>query len=78
MVSLISRRVLAANRGYIVFWIMLLNDEPTNVLINLFVTIHRLYINCALKEQHSLKRKKLFINDQQMTANSAIKNKKVR
>ena len=54
---------------------MFLNDEPTNVLISLFVTNNRLRIDYARKE-HSLKRKKSFNNDQQTTANSAIKKKK--
>ena len=59
-------------RGDIVFWIMLLNDEPTNVLIKLFVTDSRLRIDYALKEQHSLRRTKSFNNDQQ-TESSKIK-----
>ena len=55
---------------------MLLNDEPTNVVISLFVTNNRLRIDYALEAQHSLKRKKSFNNDQKTTAKSAIKNKK--
>ena len=43
------------------FWIMLLNNKPTNVLISLFVTNNLLRIDYALKEQHSLKRKNLLI-----------------
>ena len=63
--------VLPTNRGF-VFWILFSNDEPTNVLIRLFVTNNPFCIDYALEEQHSLKRKKSFNNDQQ--TNSAIKN----
>ena len=43
--------------GILFFWILLLNDEPTNVLIRLFVTNNRLRIDYALKE-HTHEREK--------------------
>ena len=78
MVRLISRRQqrsLHQQRGYC-FLNLLLNDESTNILTRSFVTNNQLSIDYALKEQHSLKRKKSFNNDQQ--TNSAIKNNKSR
>ena len=65
MVQLLSNAigsVLSTNRKGIVFWILLLNGESTNVLVRLLVINNQLRIARAFKEQNLLKRKNISAN----------------